>query len=94
MNKPCKDFHQRALTIHQAVFGSDHPNVAKSLSNLGNVCNNLGQYEEAKDFHQRALVIHQAVYGSDHPRVANCLKRLELVCHDLDKQRHSSCLLL
>ena len=65
------------------MYASDHPHVATSLNNLGIVCHDLGQYEQAKDFFQRSLVIRQAVYGSDHPDVAISLNNLGNVCDDL-----------
>ena len=38
---------QKGLEIQTRVFGSDHPDVAKSYGNLGNVYSRQGQYERA-----------------------------------------------
>ncbi len=58
---------QRALTIKEAVYGPDHPQVAITLTNLGNVQQALGDNETARATLQRALTIFEAVYGPDHP---------------------------
>lgn len=58
---------QRALAIEEAVFGSDHPEVARTLGNLGNVQRKLGEFEVARATLQRALAIFEAAYGSDPP---------------------------
>jgi len=42
--------------------------VAASYSNIGNVYNSQGQYEQALEYHQKALEIFIKVSGQDHPR--------------------------
>jgi hypothetical protein len=38
----------RALEIFEAVFGPEHPEVARTLSSLGNVQHHLGEHELAR----------------------------------------------
>ncbi|WP_261560970.1 tetratricopeptide repeat protein, partial [Frankia tisae] len=58
---------QRALTIDEAVYGPDHPEVATALNNLALALQDLGRAGEALPLFQRALTIAEAVYGPDHP---------------------------
>ena len=62
--------HQKALEIFIKVSGQDHPDVATSLMNVGNVLRAMEKYEEALVQHQKSLDIKIRVVGSDHPDVA------------------------
>ena len=59
--------HQRALRIHQATLGPDHPDIATDLSDVGRALSALGRYAEALQLHRRALRIREAALGPDHP---------------------------
>src|SRR5579884_4257494 len=65
-----KQAFERALAIGEAAYGSDHPQVAIRVNNLGNVLQDLGNLQAAKQAFERALRIQEAVYGSNHPMVA------------------------
>ena len=58
---------QRALAIHEAVYGSEHPAVAMTLGNVGYVQQQLGELDEARECAGRALAIFERFLGSDHP---------------------------
>lgn len=60
-----EDLEWRALKIDEAVDGSDHPNVATYINNLGGVLRDLGNHAGAKA--ERALKIAETVCGPDHP---------------------------
>jgi tetratricopeptide (TPR) repeat protein len=68
--------HERALTIRERTFGSDHPDVAFSLNNLASVYFYQGRYGEAQTLHERALMIRERALGPDHPEVARTLSNL------------------
>jgi tetratricopeptide (TPR) repeat protein len=74
---------QRALTIEEAVYGPEHPDVAGTLTNLGVVQGQLGEFEAARVTLQRALTIKEAVYGPEHPDVAGTLTNLGIVQRQL-----------
>jgi tetratricopeptide repeat protein len=61
--------HERALRIHEAVLGPDHPDVATDLNLVGQVLSALGRDAEALPLQQRALRIHEAASstGQAHP---------------------------
>ncbi|MBA2663295.1 MAG: tetratricopeptide repeat-containing protein, partial [Bradymonadaceae bacterium] len=67
---------ERALPIEERVLGSDHPDVATSLNNIGNEHDNLGSYEKALVFYERALAIWKRALGPEHPDVATSLNNI------------------
>jgi tetratricopeptide (TPR) repeat protein len=67
---------ERALIITEAAYGPDHPQVARTLGNLGNVLETLGELAAARAAQERALSIAEAAYGPDHPEVARSLGSL------------------
>ena len=62
--------YQRALEIRTRVFGSEHPDVAKSRNGIGNVLKRMGKPEEALVQYQKALEVFLALFGQEHPSVA------------------------
>lgn len=84
--------NERALKIHVASYGPEHPTVAISLNNLGSVLEELGNFEDARRHFTRALRIAEASHGPDHPHVAHSLNNLGNVLRRLgnsdEAQRH------
>ncbi|MGA8165131.1 MAG: tetratricopeptide repeat protein [Waddliaceae bacterium] len=75
--------HEEGLAIRKKVFGDEHPDVATSLSGIGNCLFRLGRYGEALKQCEEALAIRKKVFGDEHPDVAmslngigNCLSGL------------------
>ncbi|MGV1006451.1 MAG: tetratricopeptide repeat protein, partial [Candidatus Nanopelagicales bacterium] len=62
-----RDLHQRALTIQEHAYGPDHPQVAATLTNLGNALFELGATEDAATAWLRAQRIFQESLPADHP---------------------------
>ena len=52
-----------ALASDLKNFGDDHPTVAVSQSNLGNVYQNLGEYTKAKELLEACLKTQRRLYG-------------------------------
>ena len=69
--------------IFEAAYGPDHPEVARTLTNLGLVLRGLGDLAGARAHQERALRINEAAYGPDHSSVAITLTSLGLVLRDL-----------
>ncbi|MCI0395123.1 MAG: tetratricopeptide repeat protein, partial [Chloroflexi bacterium] len=65
-----------ALAIDEAVFGSDHPVVARDVNNLGVALKEWGNYAGAQAAFERALAIDEAAFGSHHPEVATDVNNL------------------
>jgi len=74
---------EQALRIDEDMYGSEHPTVARDLSNLSLVLRDLGDLVGAKGVIERALHIDEDTYGSEHQTVAIRLNNLGLVLSDL-----------
>jgi tetratricopeptide (TPR) repeat protein len=67
---------KRSLAIRERVLGSEHPEVAMSLSNLAALYDHQGRYEEAEPLFKRALDIRERAPEPDHLDVALILNNL------------------
>ncbi|MGF1474844.1 MAG: tetratricopeptide repeat protein, partial [Geminicoccaceae bacterium] len=79
----CLNLWQSAYEAAETVHGRDHPEVARTLGNLGVVLEALGDYQAARDAQKRALKIFEKAYGPDHPEVAITLGSLGIVLQQL-----------
>jgi len=75
-------FMRRALAIDDAIYGPDHPDVAKDLSNLAFLLKDTKRPDEAERMFRRALKIRKAHPGPDHPEVATDLNNLAFLLKD------------
>jgi tetratricopeptide (TPR) repeat protein len=74
---------ERALTITEDTYGSNHPDVAANLNNLATTLRDLGQPAYAHPLLERTLAITEATNGPNHPDVATALNNLALTLRDL-----------
>ncbi|AOW99266.1 hypothetical protein BJP34_07160 [Moorena producens PAL-8-15-08-1] len=70
----------QALEMRKKLLGQDHPDVVKSLNNLGLLYYNQGRYHEAEPLFVQALKMRKAL-GENHPHVAESLNNLALLYH-------------
>ncbi|HEY7311235.1 MAG TPA: tetratricopeptide repeat protein [Gemmataceae bacterium] len=70
---------QQALTLSKQVLGEQHPDYAKSLTNLGGLYNEMGDYAKAEPLFQQALAVRKQVLGEKHPDYAQSLNNLALL---------------
>jgi tetratricopeptide (TPR) repeat protein len=68
-------YHQRALSIRQAVLGVDHPVTARSLTQLGKVLLFVGDMAPARPYLEQALEVQLLQLG-DHDDTATTLNHL------------------
>lgn len=73
---------QRALDIRERILGSDHLEVALSLSHLGFLYRSQGKYAQAESLYQRALSIGEQSLGPNHLQVALPLNSLAVLYRD------------
>ena len=73
------DKTERALALRRQYLGAIHPDVAYSLSRLGNIAFYQGQYERAEALISEALSIREATLGVAHLDVADSLNDLASV---------------
>eukprot|EP00971_Amphidinium_carterae_P151316 3000068-Amphidinium_carterae.1 len=69
-------YQKKALRIEERRYGPEHPQVARTLGNLGNAYGELGDASKQRDHQERALLIFESHYGPEHPEVARTLTNL------------------
>lgn len=80
--RQAKSLFERGITIVEAIYGPEHPEMAIRVSNLGSVLRDLGDLAGAKKCFERALHIGEAS-GPDHPSLATRLNNLADVLYAL-----------
>jgi tetratricopeptide (TPR) repeat protein len=61
------------IAFREKALGSNHPDVAGSLNNLGFLYKKQGQYAQAEMLYMRSLAILEKTLGQNHPDVVNSL---------------------
>jgi tetratricopeptide (TPR) repeat protein len=80
----------RALALNEALYGTNHLEIAYALENLAYALEGLDKVEQAKPLFERARAMYEACYGPSHPKVAgtlNCLGRIARETGDLSKAK-------
>ena len=54
-------------------YGESHPNVASTLTRMGDIWNTKGQYDKALEYFEKNLKISIEYFGESHPNVATSL---------------------
>src|SRR4030095_16641933 len=70
---------ERAIEIRESILGTDHPLVANSITNLGEILRFKGDYTRAEQLHKRALEIREKKLGAEHPDAASSLNNLAII---------------
>jgi tetratricopeptide (TPR) repeat protein len=70
---------KQALAMRVRIFGPNHPLVALSRKQLGNVYYQQNMYDEAYEQYARALDIREQTFGPSHPSVAMIHNNLGIV---------------
>lgn len=73
----------QALEFAEKALGSDHPDTATSVSNLGFLYREMGQYELALSHYQRALRIREVTLGPEHHDTATSVHNLGFLYKEL-----------
>jgi len=73
---------ERALSILEGEYGPNHPHVAATVNNLGEVLRDLGDFKAALTHLTRALKIDEATCSPGHPRACD-LNNLGTLLGDL-----------
>jgi hypothetical protein len=71
-----------AARIQEAALGPLHPDLAKTLNNLGIIAERTGRPGDAEAFYRRAAAIASASLPSGDPMVADTRKTLEDFCRE------------
>lgn len=78
-----RPYYERALAIHQSVLPPDHPDLARSLINLGMLLRDQGDLAGARPHLEQALAILEQAQPPDLPELATSLNNLGMLLHDL-----------
>ena len=62
--------------MQRELFGVTHPDIATSVSNVGNWYGEQGNLERALQYSKQALAMRRELFGEDHPNVATSLSDL------------------
>ncbi|CAF3819552.1 unnamed protein product [Rotaria magnacalcarata] len=63
--------HERSLDILKIALPPNHPNLASSYNNIGNVYSDMGEYSKALLSHERSLEIRKIALPPNHPDLAH-----------------------
>jgi eukaryotic-like serine/threonine-protein kinase len=84
------DLLSRALAARRSILPLDHPDLAASEGELGNVLVRAARYSEARTHLEAALDIRRRLFGDQHPLTAGALLNLAVSYQDdgrLDEAR-------
>jgi tetratricopeptide (TPR) repeat protein len=71
--------YRRALTIHEKMLGSDHPNTAGSVNSLAGLLYAKGDFDGAEPLYRKALATCEKVLGPAHPDTAGSVNNLAML---------------
>ncbi|MDP6941322.1 MAG: tetratricopeptide repeat protein [Planctomycetota bacterium] len=81
----CRRWSQRSLDIRRGCLGNDHPSVATSWNNLGNLHRKMGDLESAGPCYLEALALFKNLYGEKHASIATLNGNLGTLSRKLGK---------
>jgi tetratricopeptide (TPR) repeat protein len=70
---------RKAIAIGEKAFSADHPTLATTYSNLAEIEQDLGRFEQACDLAQKAIAVFEETLDSDHPHLATSYTNLAMV---------------
>ena len=78
--------NKKILDIEKELDIGDHPDIAISLNNIGNVYSDLGDKKEALKYLTESLEIYKRLFYGDHPDIATSLNNIDKVNFKLKVQ--------
>jgi len=81
--KGARAANEQAIAIRRKALPADHPDIAMSLNNLGNVQEELRDYAAARKSHEEALALLRKSLPPDHPLIATSLNNLGNLQYEL-----------
>ena len=67
---PAETLMKRAIAVQERRFGPDHPDVVRSLNNLGALYASMEHYADALPFHERVRKTYERTLDPLHPYLA------------------------
>ena len=69
-------YYNKPLEIRLKTLGEEHPDVAASYHNIGNLYNDKGEYDNALEYYNKSFALSLKVFGEEHPDVAICYSNI------------------
>ena len=74
-----KRFYEKGLEIREAIYQSQHREIAESYDGLAWVYETLGDFEQAISYYQKGLDMFRQVFNENHPLTAKSYNNLATV---------------
>jgi tetratricopeptide (TPR) repeat protein/DNA-binding XRE family transcriptional regulator len=84
---------QQALAMQIQLLGTEHLDIAESLTNLGILYRKQARYAEAEQVYRQALEIRQRLLGMTHTLISESLQNLAIVARYQEKYAEAEVLL-
>lgn len=81
--------YKESMTVLARELGQDHPEMATSWQQIGELQETLGEYEKAVSLYKKALAILEKKRGPEHPVLANILAKLAALCMELEMEKEA-----
>ena len=81
--------YKESMTALAKILGQDHPELATSWYQLGELQETLGEYDKAVSLYKKSLAILEKQRGPDHPVLANILDKLAALCMELEMEKQA-----
>jgi len=78
--------YKEAMTALARKLGQDHPEMAISWQQIGELQETLGEYDKAVGLYKKALEILEKKRGPEHPVLAGILAKLAALCMELEME--------
>lgn len=81
--------YKESMTVLAQRLGQDHPEMATSWRQIGELQETMGEYDKAVSLYQKALHILEKKRGADHPALAGILDKLAALCMELEMEKQA-----
>lgn len=81
--------YREAMTVLARELGADHPEIAASWYQIGELQETLGEYDKAVSLYKKSLAILEQKRGEEHPILANILSKLAALCMELEMEKEA-----
>ena len=73
------EFYSASHRLKAELFGAEHPQVAETLNDLGNLCLEEKHFGQALEYYSQALKINEKRLGTNHPQTAKIYNNIGIV---------------
>ena len=81
--------YKESMTTLAKQLGQDHPEMATSWYQLGELQETLGEYDKAVALYKKSLEIFERKRGQEHPVLAVILDKLAALCMELEMEKQA-----